>query len=202
LIKDKTPAQQIYQDVKNKQEKIVKNKALLLKESNPEKRKEYQKEINNLTRDFHETIGAGDEYAEILKLQKMIKEGPPNPANVAHSSPLQEYALARAQLVALNEAVTLKLGRVAADAADTPPVKQPEWSPSPVEKAFCWNVRREKMEKEKEPSPRILVPRGAGKEYGLGLAERVAARVALKYGADINSWPKYVVVIDIEEVKP
>jgi hypothetical protein len=202
LIKDKTPAQQIYQQVKDVQEKIVKKMALLVKEPDPRQRKVYQKEMNDLTRDFHETIGAADEYAEILKLQKMIKDGPPKATNVAHSSPLQEYAAARAQITALNEAVTLKLGKLAADAADTPPARQPEWNPVPVETAFCWNVRRDKMEGKPEPPLRILVPKGT-KEKAPTPAERVASRVALQYGADINSrlkYPKYVVVI--EEVKP
>ena len=201
LIKDKTPAQQIYEVVKNKQEKIVKNKALLV--TDPANRKDYQQKLDKLTSEFHEIIGAADEYYEILKLQRMIKTGPPKSADVGHSSPFQEYAAARAQLSALNEAVTLKLGKVAADAADPPPAKKAEWTPAPVEKAFCWNYSREKMELKTDPPPRILVPESSKK--GPGPAERVATRVASEYGADINSWPKYVVVIGAikkEEVKP
>jgi hypothetical protein len=201
LIKDKTPAQLIYEQVKVVQDKIVKKKAQLVRETDPNKRKKYQEEIKKLTDTFFETIGAKDEYNEILKLQEIIKKGPPKAANVAHSSPLQEYAAARAQLAALNEAVTLKLGKVAADAAETPPAKQPEWSPVPVDVAFCWNIPRERMEKKEEPSRRILVPvDAAGKPKPPAPPDSVAARVALDYTADIDLWPKYVVVID--EVKP
>lgn len=71
LIKTKTPAQQIYQQVKEVQGKIVEQQALLVSEPDPAKRKAYQDKINDLTRAFHETIGAADEYVEILKLQKM-----------------------------------------------------------------------------------------------------------------------------------
>ena len=199
LIRDKTPAQQIYQQVKDIQEKIGQKKALLVKDADPAKRMAKQKEIDHLTRDFYQTIGAADEYAEILKLQKMIKDGPPKAISVAHSSPLQEYAAARSQLAALNEAVTLKLGKVAADAADAPPAKQPEWNPAPDDRAFCWNVRREKMEGKLDPPRRILVPEAA-KAKVPALADRVATRVSMDYREDINSWPKYVVVIT--EVKP
>jgi hypothetical protein len=199
LIKDKTPAQHIYERVKDLQVQIFKQRTLLANETDKEKRKAYRDTIKNLTSNLHEIIGAADEDAEILKLQEIIKKGPPKALDAAHSSPLQEYAAARAQLAALNEAVTLKLGKVTADAADTPPAKQPEWNPSPVETAFCWNVGREAMEEKTEPPRRILVPKEA---KGPSPADRVAARVAMQkeYGADINSWPKYVVVI--EEVKP
>jgi hypothetical protein len=201
LIKDKTPAQQIYEQVKDVQMQIFKQRAQLAIEKDATKRKEYMNKITKLTCDFHELIGAEDEYAEILKLQEMIKDGPPKAANVAHSSPLHEYAATRAQLAALNEAVTLKLGKLASDAADTPAEKKSEWNPAPLESAFCWNVRREAMEGKPALSPRILVSKGK-RERAPTLADRVALRVSQQslYGAEISSWPKYVVVI--EEVKP
>ncbi|MFA7705909.1 MAG: hypothetical protein WCX91_02215 [Candidatus Omnitrophota bacterium] len=201
LIKNKTPAQQIYEQIKDVQMQIFKQRALLASEKDAEKRKEYMNKITKLTREFHELIGAQDEYAEIVKLQEMIKDGPPKAANVAHSSPLKEYAETRAQLAALNEAVTLKLGMLASDAAETTVAKKSEWNTAPVESAFCWNVRRELMEGKQALSQRILVSKGK-KAKAPTLADRVASRVAQQsqYGAEISSWPKYVVVI--EEVKP
>jgi hypothetical protein len=199
LIKDKTPAQRIYDQVKDLQLQIFNYRALLLYEKDARERMKYQNKIDALTCDLHKFIGAEDEYAEILKLKKIIKDGPPKATIGVPSSPLQEYATARAQLAALNEAVTLKLGKVAADAADTPPAKQPEWSPTTDEKAFCWNYPRETMEQREKPSPRILVPQEAPNTPPV--AQFVSTRVAKEYGAEnINSWPKYVVVIG--EVKP
>jgi hypothetical protein len=197
-ITPKTSSQKIYAHAQDDLKQIADLQPTLIGVTEAEQ-VTIQEKIEKLTQDFDETIGAGEEYKQIRLLQKFLAHGPPSAQNAGRSSPLNEYNSARTQLDALENAITMKLSTFASTTSTTPSAKPSDWTPTPVDSAFLWNVQREAMEIAPPPSLAILVPKDEVSKDPTA-SESVAARIVQAKGPNPADWPKNVVVLD--KVKP
>lgn len=160
--------------------------------------------------------GAEVEYQALVKLEGVLRAGPPAGANVGQGRPMQEYAEAKTQWLALQTDLLTKLERIAKTDAPDPKIKSAQAAPPPDprtwkdpngEIAWLWNVQREQMELDDWLDPR----RGAASTGRMPAyiprllkfkgSDPLATRVESARGSDPKAWPSFVVELT-KEVQP